>query len=141
MSEVSVEFEGGMPKEEEGMPIRITFHKGPNKGEEVVIKKGSRVYLGGPSMRIYTLYDIYFSSRLESPSRRSSSSAARSRNSTRKRQYTITELVFYSRRENGTYRTILKERDFYLLQRLERVKKSYSSRRRTMRKSSASKGL
>jgi hypothetical protein len=140
MDEVSVEFAGGekkyekRPNEERRIPIRITFHEGPNAGTEIVLKKGSRVYLG-PSMRIYTLQDVLFSSRLESPRRHSSSSA----NSTRKRHYIVTGLVFYSQRENGTYRTILKERNFYLLQRLERVKKSYSTRRRTMRKISASK--
>jgi hypothetical protein len=141
MDEVSVEFEGGRPREEEGTPIRITFHEGPNEGTEVVIKKGSKVYLGGPSKRVYTLHDIHFSSRLESPAALSSASASasastrsRTRNSTRKRHYTITTLIFYSKRENGIYQTVLREKNFRMLQRLERVKKSFSSRR-TARKS------
>ena len=135
MDEVSVEFEGGRPREEEGTPIRITFHEGPNEGTEVVIKKGSKVYLGGPSKRVYTLHDIHFSSRLESPAALSSASArSRTRNSTRKRHYTITTLIFHSKRENGIYQTVLREKNFRMLQRLERVKKSFSSRR-TARKS------
>jgi hypothetical protein len=145
MSKVSVEFEGGRPREEEGTPIRITFHEGPNEGTDVVIKKGSKVYLGdlrklyegNLNKRVHTLHDVFFSSHLESPvalSSASASASARSRNSTRKRRYTVTTLIFHSKRKDGIYRTVLHEKNFSMLQRLERVKKSFSSRR-TARKS------